>query len=106
MSICPVEISLAIWATVARPEEHCLLSVLTAAVLGMPAYKAAIRATVAPPPGGRTFPTATSSINEGLTPLRSMTPLKTAASRSSGHASLRPPFFALVSGVLTAAPVL
>lgn len=65
MSICPVTISFAICEIAVRPDEHCLLTVLTALVLGIPAARAAIRAAEAPPPGGRTLPTEMSSMSEG-----------------------------------------
>jgi hypothetical protein len=61
-------------------------------VFGMPARSMAIRATFAPPPGGRTLPTVMSSISFGSMPDRSSVALKTARRRSSGRASLRPPF--------------
>ena len=68
MSIWPKAISLAIWLTAVRPDEHCLFTVLTAVVLGIPAARAAMRAAEAPPPGGRTFPTETSSMSFGSSP--------------------------------------
>ena len=43
-------------------------------MLGIPAMREAARATVAPPPGVRTVPTATSSIKAGLMPDCLMTP--------------------------------
>lgn len=58
-------------------EEHCLLRVFTAVVFGKPAQRAAILATVAPPPGGRTFPTAMSSTSFGSILDWAMIPLKT-----------------------------
>jgi hypothetical protein len=58
-----------------RPEEHCLLTVLSPAVFGIPAIRDAARATVAPPPGVRTVPTEISSIKAGLMPDCLMTPL-------------------------------
>ena len=38
-------------------------------VYGMPAYSCAMRATLAPPPGGRTLPTATSLFDISTSPL-------------------------------------
>ena len=59
-----------------RPEEHCLLTVLSPAIFGIPAIRDAARATVAPPPGVRTVPTDISSIKAGLMPDCLMTPLQ------------------------------
>jgi hypothetical protein len=73
----PLNAKVHTWATAVKPEEHCRLRVLIAAldenqylkwesmpcythVLGIPAYNAAIRAADAPPPAGRTLPTAMS----------------------------------------------
>jgi len=67
-SIIPDWISWAICTTAMSPDEHCLLSVLSPAVYGIPAIRDAARATFAPPPGVRTVPTATSSINAGFIP--------------------------------------
>lgn len=103
MSIWPAAIWSAMWLTATRPDEHWRLTVATDEVVGKPAASWAMRATVAPPPGGRTLPTWISSTRSLLAPERSMTPSKTALRRSSGHASLRPPFLARVIGVRTAA---
>lgn len=37
ISIWPDRISFAIWLTAVKPDEHCLLTVLIAVVLGIPA---------------------------------------------------------------------
>lgn len=62
----------------------------------------AIRATEAPPPGGKTFPTWISSTISYLAPARSTAALKTATNNSSGQVSFNPPFLARVKGVRTA----
>ena len=93
MSISPTLISLAIWFTAVRPEEHCLFTVLIGVVFGMPAKRAAIRAAEAPPPGGKTFPTAMSSMRAGSNPAFVYVALRTPARISSGRVSLKPPFF-------------
>lgn len=62
-----------------------------------------MRATLAPPPAGRTLPTWISSTRLMSTPERSTTALKTATRRSSGQVSLKPPFLARVNGVRAAA---
>lgn len=77
----------------------------------MPANSCAIRASLAPPPGRKTLPTAMSLFKHwlarsaisrikatypmlaGLTLLLFITSSKTAASNSSGFVSLKPPFF-------------
>lgn len=96
ISIIPVLIALAISTIAIRPLEHCLFKLLTAVDSGKPATRAAARNSVAPPPGGRTEPTAISSTNLGSIPLRSITPLKTPARISAAAVSLKPPFPALV----------
>lgn len=63
----------------------------------------AMRATVAPPPGGRTLPTWISSTSCLSTPPRLTTSSKTVLRRSSGHVSFSPPFLARVMGVRHAA---
>jgi hypothetical protein len=57
-----------------------------------------MRAPVAPPLGGSTFPTATSSTRAGSSPARVYAARRTAESISSGRVSLKPPFFAYVCG--------
>lgn len=78
--------------TAVRPEEHCRLTVLIGTLLGMPAWSAAMRAPVAPPPGGRTLPTCMSPINVGSRPTLEYEALRTAERSSSGRVSLKPPF--------------
>ena len=59
-----------------RPDEHCRLTVLSPDVFGIPAIREAARATVAPPPGVNTVPTAISSIKAGFIPDVLTTPFK------------------------------
>ena len=98
-SIIPDLRALAMSTVACRPLEHCLFKLRTAVVSGNPATREAARNSVAPPPGGRTEPTATSSTRFGLIPLRSITALKTPASRSAAGVSLKPPFPPLVRAV-------
>lgn len=95
-SIMPVFSAFAISTTACKPLEHCLFKLRTAVDSGNPATSDAARNSVAPPPGGRTEPTATSLTSLGSMPLRSMTALKTPASRSAAAVSLKPPLPPLV----------
>lgn len=61
-----------------------------------------IRETVAPPPGGNTFPTMISSTSSGFNLTRSTQAFKAAAKSSSWCVSLKPPRLARVMGVRTA----
>jgi hypothetical protein len=92
MSICPARIWLAIWLTAVRPDEHCLLTVLIEVSTGMPAWRAAIRAAEAPPPGGRTLPTEISSMSLGSRLALEYAARRTCDRISSGLVSLKPPF--------------
>lgn len=76
ISIMPALIALAISTQAWRPEEHCLLSALTAVSDVNPAASAAARNSVAPPPGARTQPTAISSTSFGSIFERSIRALK------------------------------
>lgn len=99
MSIMPERMALAMSAHACRPEEHCLLRDLTAVDSGKPATRAAARNSVAPPPGARTQPTATSSTSEGSMWDREMTDFRAWTSRSAPAVSLRRPFPPRVKGV-------
>ena len=66
---------------------------------GKPATRAAARNSVAPPPGGKTDPTARSSIKSGEMPERESRDLSVWARRSAAGTSLRPPRPPLVKGV-------
>ena len=94
MSIMPELISPAMMLTAWRPDAHCRLTVEIGTLLGMPAWRAAIRAALAPPPAGRTLPTEMSPMRAGLTPAFLMAALNTPERSSSGRVSLKPPFFA------------
>ena len=94
MSIMPELISAEMMLTAWRPDAHCLLTVLIGTVLGMPAWRAAMRAAVAPPPAGRTLPTEMSPTREGFRPDFLSAALSTPERSSSGRVSLKPPFFA------------
>ena len=98
-SIMPELIAFAISTQACRPEEHCLFKLLTAAETGNPAAKAAARNSVAPPPGGRTEPTAISSTKAGSIFERSMSDLNAPTSISAAAVSLNPPFPPLVNAV-------
>jgi hypothetical protein len=99
ISIIPDLIALAISTQACRPEEHCRFKLFTAAETGNPATSAAARNSVAPPPGGKTEPTAMSSTNAGSIFERSMRDLKAPTSRSAAAVSLKPPFPPLVNAV-------
>lgn len=98
-SIMPHLMALAISITAWSPLEHCLLRDLTAAVSGNPATRAAARNSVAPPPGGKTEPTAISSTKAGSILDFSIKDLNTPASRSDAAVSLKPPLPPLVKAV-------
>jgi len=66
---------------------------------GKPAARAAARNSVAPPPGGRTEPTAISSTREGSILEREMSDLKVWIRRSAAAVSLSSPFPPRVKGV-------
>ena len=83
MSIIPHRMACTISTQAWRPEEHCLLSVLTAVVSGKPATRAAARYSVAPAPGERTLPTEMSSTRLGSILEREMRDLKVWARRSA-----------------------
>lgn len=91
--------ALAISIQACKPLEHCLFTLFTAVVSGNPATSAAARNSVAPPPGGRTLPTAISSTREGSIFERASRDLNTWTRRSAAAVSLRPPFPPLVKGV-------
>jgi len=103
ISIMPDLMALAISTHACRPEEHCLFKLLTAAETGNPAAKAAARNSVAPPPGGRTDPTAISSTRPGSMFERSMRDLKAPMRRSAAAVSLKPPLPPFVNAVRRAA---
>jgi len=102
ISIWPIAISPAIWLTAVNPLEHWRLTVLIAVVFGIPAARAAIRAAEAPPAGGRTFPTAISSMREGSRLIFVYAARRTPDRISSGRVSLKPPFLAFVMAERTA----
>lgn len=99
ISIMPLLIWFATSTQAWRPEEHCLLRVRTAVASVKPATRAAARISVAPPPGARTVPTATSSTRAGSILERSMMPLSAPATRSDAMVSLNPPLPPFVNAV-------
>jgi len=99
ISIMPDLIAFAISTHACRPEEHCLFKLFTAAETGNPAAKAAARNSVAPPPGGRTEPTAISSTSPGSIFERSMRDLKAPTNISAAAVSLNPPLPPFVNAV-------
>lgn len=86
-----------------RPEEHWRFSARTAVEAGKPAARAAARNSVAPPPGGRTDPTAISWTSLGSIPERETTAERAPTRRSAAAVSLKPPLPPLVKGVRRAA---
>lgn len=102
MSMYPDLMADAICATACNPLEHCLLTVIIDEVSGMPAWRDAIRAKVAPPPGGKTLPTTTSSISFGSILVLAKTPFKTVESIISAWTWAKAPRRALVTGLLKA----
>lgn len=102
-SIMPALIALAISTQACSPELHCRLTDLTAVVAGKPATNAAARNSVAPPPGGKTEPTAMSSTRAGSICERTRRALNAPTSRSAAGVSLKPPLPPLVKGVRNAA---
>jgi hypothetical protein len=99
ISIIPELIAFAISTHACRPEEHCLFKLLTEAETGKPATRAAARNSVAPPPGGKTEPTAISSTSAGSILERSMSDLNAPTRRSAAAVSLNPPLPPLVNAV-------
>ncbi len=99
ISIIPELIAFAISTHACRPEEHCLFRLLTEAETGKPATRAAARNSVAPPPGGKTEPTAISSTSAGSIFERSMSDLNAPTRRSAAAVSLNPPLPPLVNAV-------
>lgn len=98
-SMTPAFMALATSTIACRPLEHCLFKALTAEVSGKPAAKAAARNSVAPPPGGRTDPTAISSTSEGSILDLSIRALKAPTRRSAAAVSLKPPLPPFVMAV-------
>jgi hypothetical protein len=98
-SIIPALIWFATSTQACRPEEHCLFSVLTAAVSGKPATRLAARISVAPPPGASTVPTQMSSTRAGLMLDRSIVAFSTPTMRSAAAVSLKPPLPPLVKAL-------
>src|SRR5512138_499053 len=102
-SAAPAAIRSAATAIAWSPEEQSRLTVIAGVETGSPARSAAMRATLAPcSASGKAQPSTTSSTLAGSTPLRSSTPRITAAARSSGRESLKPPLRARVPAVRTA----
>ena len=99
MSMRPALMALAISTQACRPELHCLFSECTAVLSGNPAASAAALNSVAPPPGGRTEPTAMSSTRAGSSLLRSRRDTKAPWRRSAAAVSLKPPLPPLVWAV-------
>jgi len=99
ISIMPDWIAFAISTQACRPDEHCLFKLFTAVETGKPATRAAARNSVAPPPGGRTEPTAISSTRPGSIFERSMSDLKAPTSKSAAAVSLNPPLPPFVNAV-------
>ena len=99
MSIWPAIICAAIWLTAVRPDEHWRLTVAIDVETGMPAWRAAMRAADAPPPGGRTFPTLISSTSAGSRLTFVYTARRMPERISSGRVSLKPPRLACETNV-------
>ena len=101
-SIMPARIAFAMSTTACSPLLHWRFRLLTAVSAGNPAASAAARNSVAPPPGGRTDPTAMSSTRAGSMPERAMSARKAPCRMSAGIVSLKPPLPPLVMAVRSA----
>ena len=101
----PLLIAFAMSTTACNPLLHCLFKLLTEVSTGNPAARAAALNSVAPPPGGRTDPTAISSTRDGSILERERSALKAPTSRSAAAVSLKPPLPPLVNGVRSAAVI-
>jgi hypothetical protein len=99
ISIIPELIAFAISTQACRPDEHCRFKLFTAAETGNPATRAAALNSVAPPPGGRTEPTAISSTSAGSIFDRSMSDLNAPTNKSAAGVSLKPPLPPFVNAV-------